>query len=60
MGVNVRAAYMCSYYVLPHMIRQKWGHIINMSPAISVHPSPGMVGYMISEMGMARLAIGIA
>jgi len=60
MGVNVRAAFLCSYYCLPHMKRQRWGHIINMAPAISTHPNPGMVAYMISKMGMARLAIGIA
>ena len=60
MGVNVRASYLCSYYVLPHMKKQRWGHIINMAPGISTQPSPGMVGYMISKMGMARLAIGIA
>lgn len=58
--VNVRAAYLCAYYTLPHMQRQRWGHIINMAPAISLQPSPGMVAYMITKMGMARLAIGIA
>lgn len=60
MNVNVRASFLCSYYVLPHMKQQKWGHIINMAPAISTGPSPGMVAYMISKMSMARLAIGIA
>lgn len=60
MGVNVRAAYLGSYHVLPHMVRQKWGHIINMAPAMTNEPSPGMVAYMISKMSMARLAIGIA
>jgi citronellol/citronellal dehydrogenase len=60
MSVNVRAAYLASYHVLPHMQRQRWGHIINMAPGISPEPSPGMVAYMISKMGMARLAIGIA
>lgn len=60
MDVNVRAAFLCSYYTLPHMVKQKWGHIINMAPGISTHPNPGMVAYMISKMGMARLAIGIA
>jgi len=60
MGVNVRASYLTSYYALPHMQRQRWGHIINMCPAISTDPSPGKVCYMISKMGMARLAIGIA
>lgn len=60
MAVNVRAAFLCSYYVLPHMQRQRWGHIINMAPGISTQPNPGMVAYMITKMGMARLAIGIA
>lgn len=60
MGVNVRAAYLCSYYVLPHMKNQRWGHIINMAPALTTTPNPGMVAYMISKQGMAALAIGIA
>ncbi len=60
MGVNVRAAYVCSYYVLPHMVQQKWGHILNMCPQLSLAPSPGKVAYMISKLGMARLAIGLA
>jgi citronellol/citronellal dehydrogenase len=60
MSINVRASFLTSYYALPHMVHQKWGHIINMAPAISTEPSPGMVAYMISKMSMARLAIGIA
>ncbi len=59
-GVNVRAAYLACHYALPHMIRQRWGHILNMCPAISTTPNPGRVCYMITKMGMARLAIGIA
>lgn len=60
MQVNVRASYIGSYYVLPHMVKQKWGHILNMCPKLDVRPSPGKVGYMISKLGMARLAIGVA
>ena len=60
MGVNVRAAYLTSHYALPHMIKQRWGHIVNMCPAISTTANPGHVCYMITKMGMARLAIGIA
>jgi len=60
MGVNMRAAYLTAHYALPHMRRQRWGHIMNMCPAITTDPSPGKVCYMISKMGMARLAIGIA
>ncbi len=60
MGINVRAAYIASYYALPHMIKQQWGHILNMCPRLSTTASPGKVAYMISKLGMARLAIGLA
>jgi citronellol/citronellal dehydrogenase len=60
MGVNVRAAYIASYYALPHMVKQRWGHILNMCPRLSTDASPGKVAYMISKLGMARLAIGLA
>jgi citronellol/citronellal dehydrogenase len=60
MGINVRAAYLASYYALPHMVKQRWGHILNYCPAISTTANPGRVCYMITKMGMARLAIGIA
>lgn len=58
--VNVRAAYLCSYYALPHMVERHWGHIIMCSPPISTRPSPGHVAYMTTKMGMTRMAIGIA
>src|SRR5712692_2159695 len=60
MGVNVRAAYIACYYALPHMVKQQWGHVLNMCPRLSNAPSPGKVGYMISKLGMARVAIGLA
>jgi citronellol/citronellal dehydrogenase len=60
MGVNARAAYVACYYALPHMVKQQWGHVLNMCPRLSNDPSPGRVAYMISKLGMARLAIGLA
>ncbi len=60
MGVNTRAAYIACYYTLPHMVKQQWGHVLNMCPRLSTDPSPGKVAYMISKLGMARLAIGLA
>ncbi len=58
--VNIRAAYLCIYYALPHMVAQKWGHIINCSPPITLEANPGHVCYMTTKMGMTRLAIGVA
>ncbi len=59
-GVNVRAAYITSYYALPHMVKQQWGHVLNMCPRLSNEASPGKVAYMISKLGMTRVAIGLA
>ncbi|WP_328609191.1 SDR family oxidoreductase [Amycolatopsis sp. NBC_00345] len=58
--VNVRGTYLLAYYALPHLVRQRWGHILTNSPAISDAPTPGMAAYMTTKMGMTRLALGIA
>jgi len=60
MGVNVRAAYLGCHHALPHMVKQQWGHILNMCPRLSTGPSPGKVAYMISKLGMAYVALGVA
>lgn len=60
MNVNVRAAYLGAYFALPHMQKQRWGHILNMCPRLTRHPSAGRTCYMISKLGMAWLALGIA
>jgi citronellol/citronellal dehydrogenase len=60
MGVNVRAAYIACYYALPQMVKQQWGHVLNMCPRLSHEPSPGRVAYIISKLGMTRVAIGLA
>jgi citronellol/citronellal dehydrogenase len=60
MGVNARAAYTACHYALPHMVRQQWGHVLNMCPLLSTRPSPGKVAYMISKYGMAFVALGLA
>jgi citronellol/citronellal dehydrogenase len=59
-GVNMRAAYIACYYALPHMVKQRWGHIVNMCPRLSCEPAPERVAYSISKQGMARLAAGLA
>jgi citronellol/citronellal dehydrogenase len=60
MGVNVRAAYLACHHALPHMVKQQWGHILNMCPRLSTGQSPGKVAYMISKLGMAYVALGVA
>src|SRR5882724_8681165 len=51
MQVNVRAAYIACYHALPHMVKQKSGHVLNMCPKLHSTPSPGKVAYIISKLG---------
>ena len=60
MGVNARAAFLCSRAVLPTMIDQRWGHIINMTPPLDLAMVPGRVAYAISKLGMTLLTFGLA
>uniref|UniRef100_Q027N3 Short-chain dehydrogenase/reductase SDR n=1 Tax=Solibacter usitatus (strain Ellin6076) TaxID=234267 RepID=Q027N3_SOLUE len=60
MGVNARAAYIACYYALPHMVKQQWGHVLNMCPPLNERAAPGKVAYMMSKLGMARVAMGVA
>ncbi|MBI2060420.1 MAG: SDR family oxidoreductase [Nitrospirae bacterium] len=56
LGVNARAAYLCSRAVLPRMIERKYGHIIMMSPPMVVDRAPGKTAYMFSKLGMTFIA----
>ncbi|MEE2961973.1 MAG: SDR family oxidoreductase [Myxococcota bacterium] len=60
MDVNARASYGCAYHCLPHMKKQGFGHIINMSPPINRGMLPGKVAYCISKFGMTIIAHGLA
>jgi len=59
-GVNVRGAFACTHAVLPAMIRQRWGHVLMMSPPIEPAASSGKIAYAISKFGMTMIAHGLA
>ena len=60
MSVNARAAFLCSRAVLPAMIGQRQGHIVNMSPPLDLSMVPGRIAYSISKLGMTLLTVGLA
>jgi len=57
--INARATFIASRAVLPHMLKQKHGHIINMSPPIDLSFIPGKIAYCISKFGMTMVALGL-
>jgi citronellol/citronellal dehydrogenase len=60
MGINVRAAFVLSRAVLPIMIKQRWGHIVMMSPPVDVTACAHHGAYVVSKFGMTLLAHAIA
>jgi citronellol/citronellal dehydrogenase len=60
LGVNVRASFILAHAVLPHMIKQKWGHIIMMSPPVELSGCAHHGAYAISKFGMTMIAAAIA
>ncbi len=68
-NVNSRATYTLSQLCLPHMLKNKWGHIIMQSPPFTpeyinyitnTNKIKGMTAYMTSKLGMSITALGIA
>jgi citronellol/citronellal dehydrogenase len=60
MGINVRAAFVLSHAVLPHMIQRKYGHIVMMSPPVDANAVAGHGAYSVSKFGMTMIAQSIA
>ena len=60
MQVNVRATFIACREVIPYMKKQKWGHIINMSPPIELSILPNKIAYLISKYGMTMITFGLA
>ena len=60
MGINVRASFALSQAVLPHMIAQKYGHIVMMSPPVEADACAHHGAYAVSKFGMTMIAHAIA
>src|SRR6266404_3362391 len=60
MAVNARAAFLCARAVLPSMMQNHWGHIVNLSPPLDLALVPGRIAYAISKLGMTLLTHGLA
>ncbi len=59
-AVNLKSAFNFIHAVLPTMLRQKSGSIINMSSVVGVHGNAGQANYSASKAGMIGLAKSIA
>jgi 3-hydroxybutyrate dehydrogenase len=54
-GVILTGAFLCCKYSLPHMIRQKWGRVINIASLHGKVASPYKVAYISAKHGLLGL-----
>lgn len=59
-SVNLKSAFNFIHAVLPIMMRQKAGSIINMASVVGVHGNAGQANYAASKAGLIALAKSIA
>ncbi|MEM4375163.1 MAG: mycofactocin-coupled SDR family oxidoreductase [Nitrososphaerota archaeon] len=54
-NVNLKGAFLCSKYVAPYMMKQRYGRIINISSTEGLIGTPGMAHYVASKHGLIGL-----
>ena len=59
-NVNLKSAFNFIHAVLPVMLRQREGSIINMASVVGVHGNAGQSNYAASKAGLIALAKSIA
>ena len=51
-NVNLRGAFLCTRFALPHMVRQRHGRIVNISSVVGLTGNPGQANYAASKAGL--------
>lgn len=60
MNLNLKSVFLCSKYVLPRMIEQNYGKIVNISSRPALKGSAGVGAYSASKAGVLNLTETIA
>ena len=60
LNVNLRGAFLCTKQALIHMVRQRYGRIINMSSVVGVSGNPGQANYAASKAGLIGFTKAVA
>ena len=59
-NVNLKSAFNFTHALIPIMMRQRGGSIINMASVVGVHGNAGQANYAASKAGMIALAKSVA
>ena len=58
--VNLNGAFLCARAVLPGMVKQRYGRIINIASVVAQAGNPGQANYVASKAGIIGLTKAVA
>ena len=60
--INARGTFLCSQATLPHLLKSKNPHILNLAPPLNMKPHwfAGHVAYTMAKYGMSMCVLGMA
>ncbi|XP_034403432.1 hydroxysteroid dehydrogenase-like protein 2 [Cyclopterus lumpus] len=62
LGVNLRGTYLTSKLVIPHLLKSRSPHILNLSPPLNLNPVwfKNHTAYTMAKYGMSMCVLGMA
>ncbi|MBI2953018.1 MAG: 3-oxoacyl-[acyl-carrier-protein] reductase [Chloroflexi bacterium] len=60
LNTNLKSAFICTKAVVRHMMKQRWGRIINISSISGVVGNPGQANYSSAKAGLIALTKTVA
>ncbi|MBA7692473.1 3-oxoacyl-[acyl-carrier-protein] reductase [subsurface metagenome] len=60
LNVNLKSVFLCTRAVLRHMIKQRWGRIINITSIVGIVGNPGQANYASAKAGIIGFTRTIA
>jgi 3-oxoacyl-[acyl-carrier protein] reductase len=60
MAINLRGAFLCTKAALRHMLRQRWGRVINIGSVAGVAGNAGQANYAAAKAGLTGFTKAVA